>query len=179
MPEAVRRYSEVLRGRSMLVLRAEVFPVECGVRGYLSGSDWKDYQGTGQTSVHRLPPGLRESDELPAPIFTPATKAEEGHDENISESRMREIVGAEVAEELRERALALYKEAEEYARGRGIIIADTKFEFGRGADGRVLLIDEALTPDSSRFWPADRYQPGGPQPSFDKQFVRDYLESLD
>ena len=178
MPEAVRRYSEVLRGRSMLVLRAEVFPVECVVRGYLSGSGWKDYQSTGETSGHRLPPGLRESDELPSPIFTPATKAEEGHDENISESRMREIVGAEVTEELRERALALYREAEEYARGRGIIIADTKFEFGRGADGRVLLIDEALTPDSSRFWPAERYQPGGPQPSFDKQFVRDYLESI-
>jgi phosphoribosylaminoimidazole-succinocarboxamide synthase len=163
----------------MLVLRAEVFPVECVVRGYLSGSGWKDYQRTGETSGHRLPAGLRESDKLPEPIFTPATKAEEGHDENISEQRMAEIVGAGVMEELRGRALALYKEAEEYARGRGIIIADTKFEFGRGADGRVLLIDEALTPDSSRFWPADRYRPGGPQPSFDKQFVRDYLETLD
>jgi len=179
MPDAVRRHSDLLRGRSMLVLRAEVFPVECVVRGYLSGSGWKDYRNTGETSGHRLPPDLRESDKLPSPIFTPATKAEEGHDENISEARMREIVGAEVTEELRGRALALYAEAEEYARGRGIIIADTKFEFGRDREGRVLLIDEALTPDSSRFWPAEHYRPGGPQPSFDKQFVRDYLESLD
>ena len=179
MPESARHYADVLRGRSMLALRAEVFPVECVVRGYLSGSGWKDYQRTGETSGHKLPAGLRESDKLPEPIFTPATKAEEGHDENISEARMRDIVGAEATEELKGRALALYKEAEEYARGRGIIIADTKFEFGRDAGGRVILVDEVLTPYSSRFWPADQYKPGGPQPSFDKQFVRDYLESLD
>ncbi len=179
MPDALRRHAETLRNRSMLVRRTEVFPVECVVRGYLAGSGWKDYRRTGEVCGHKLSPGLRESEKLPEPIFTPATKAEEGHDENISEARMREIVGAEVTEELRERALSLYREAEEYARGRGIIIADTKFEFGRDAEGRVILVDEVLTPDSSRFWPADQYQPGGPQPSFDKQFVRDYLESLD
>jgi phosphoribosylaminoimidazole-succinocarboxamide synthase len=179
MPEAVRAHADTLRGRSMLVRRTEVFPVECVVRGYLAGSGWKDYKATGQTSGHRLPAGLRESDQLPEPIFTPATKAEEGHDENISEERMREIVGREATARLRDTALALYREAEAYARDRGIIIADTKFEFGRAGDGRILLIDEALTPDSSRFWPADRYEPGRPQPSFDKQFVRDYLETLD
>ncbi len=179
MPEAVRANAELLRGRSMLVRRTEVFPVECVVRGYLAGSGWKDYLATGETSGHRLPPGLRESDQLPAPIFTPATKAEEGHDENISEARMRELLGEEVTRHLRDTSLALYREAEAYARGRGIIIADTKFEFGRDRDGRVLLIDEVLTPDSSRFWPADAYEPGRPQASFDKQFVRDYLETLD
>ncbi|HZT59544.1 MAG TPA: phosphoribosylaminoimidazolesuccinocarboxamide synthase [Pyrinomonadaceae bacterium] len=178
MPEAVRESADVLRGRSMFVRRTEVFPVECVVRGYLAGSGWKDYQRTGEVCGHRLPAGLRESDKLAEPIFTPATKAESGHDENISESRMSEIVGAEVAGQLRDTALALYREAETYARSRGIIIADTKFEFGRAADGRILLIDEALTPDSSRFWPADKYAPGGPQASFDKQFVRDYLETL-
>jgi phosphoribosylaminoimidazole-succinocarboxamide synthase len=163
----------------MLVRLTEVFPVECVVRGYLAGSGWKDYQRAGEICGHRLPAGLRESDKLPAPLFTPATKAEEGHDENISESRMAEIVGAEATAQLRATALRLYHEAELYARGRGIIIADTKFEFGRDRDGRVILIDEALTPDSSRFWPADKYAPGRPQPSFDKQFVRDYLETLD
>ncbi|HEV3469957.1 MAG TPA: phosphoribosylaminoimidazolesuccinocarboxamide synthase [Pyrinomonadaceae bacterium] len=178
MPEHLREHADTLRGRSMLVRRTEVFPVECVVRGYLAGSGWKDYLAAGETSGHRLPPGLRESDRLPAPIFTPATKAEEGHDENISEARMREIVGDAVTRHLRDTSLALYREAEAYARARGIIIADTKFEFGRAPDGRILLIDEALTPDSSRFWPADRYEPGRPQPSFDKQFVRDYLESL-
>jgi phosphoribosylaminoimidazole-succinocarboxamide synthase len=178
MPEAVRESADVLRGRSMFVRRTEVFPVECVVRGYLAGSGWKDYQHTGEVCGHHLPADLRESDKLAEPIFTPATKAESGHDENISESRMREIVGAEVTERLRDTALALYREAERYARSRGIIIADTKFEFGRAADGRILLIDEALTPDSSRFWPADRYEPGRPQPSFDKQYVRDYLETL-
>jgi phosphoribosylaminoimidazole-succinocarboxamide synthase len=162
----------------MFVRRTEVFPVECVVRGYLAGSGWKDYQRTGEVCGHRLPADLRESDKLAEPIFTPATKAESGHDENISESRMREIVGAEVTERLRDTALALYREAETYARSRGVIIADTKFEFGRAADGRILLIDEALTPDSSRFWPADKYEPGRPQPSFDKQYVRDYLETL-
>src|SRR2546421_4312245 len=179
MPDPVRVSAETLRGRSMLVRRTEVFPVECVVRGYLAGSGWKDYQHTGEVCGQRLPRGLRESDKLAEPIFTPATKAEEGHDENISESRMREIVGAEVTEYLRDTSLALYREAENYARSRGIVIADTKFEFGRDREGRVLLVDEALTPDSSRFWPADAYAPGGPQPSFDKQFVRDYLETLD
>jgi phosphoribosylaminoimidazole-succinocarboxamide synthase len=178
MPDAVRRHADALRGRSMLVRRTVVFPVECVVRGYLAGSGWRDYQRTGEVCGHRLPAGLRESDKLDEPIFTPATKAESGHDENIGESRMREIVGAEVTERLRDTALALYREAERYARTRGIIIADTKFEFGRAADGRILLIDEALTPDSSRFWPAGRYEPGRPQPSFDKQYVRDYLETL-
>ena len=178
MPDAVRESADVLRGRSMFVRRTEVFPVECVVRGYLAGSGWKDYLRTGEVCGHKLPPGLRESDRLAEPLFTPATKAEEGHDENISESRMREIVGPEATEYLRDTSLALYREAEKYARGRGIIIADTKFEFGRDPAGRVLLVDEALTPDSSRFWPADAYAPGGPQPSFDKQFVRDYLETL-
>lgn len=178
MPDAVRENADALRGRSMLVRRTEVFPVECVVRGYLAGSGWKDYQRTGETSGHSLPEGMRESDKLAGPIFTPATKAEEGHDENISEARMREIVGHEATEHLRETALALYREAETYARSRGIIIADTKFEFGRDRQGRILLIDEALTPDSSRFWPVAKYAPGKSQPSFDKQFVRDYLETL-
>ncbi len=179
MPEVVRRHAEVLRGRSMLVRRTEVFPVECVVRGYLAGSGWKDYRETGEICGHRLPAGLRESAKLPAPLFTPATKAVEGHDENISEARMGEIVGAGTTSILREAALRLYTEAEQYARARGIIIADTKFEFGLGRDGRIILIDEALTPDSSRFWPLAQYAPGRPQPSFDKQFVRDYLEALD
>jgi phosphoribosylaminoimidazole-succinocarboxamide synthase len=178
MPEALREHAELLRGRSMLVRRTEVFPVECVVRGYLAGSGWKDYQSTGEVCGHRLPEGMRESDKLPGPIFTPATKAEEGHDENIPEARMREIVGDEATERLRDISLALYREAELYARGRGIIIADTKFEFGLDSAGRSILIDEALTPDSSRFWPAEEYRAGGPQPSFDKQFVRDYLETL-
>jgi phosphoribosylaminoimidazole-succinocarboxamide synthase len=179
MPDAVRKYADTLRGRAMLVRRAEVFPVECVVRGYLAGSGWKDYQRTGEVCGHKLPAGLRESDKLPAPLFTPATKAEEGHDENISEARMAEVVGGEVTAQLRSASLRLYAEAEEYARSRGIIIADTKFEFGRDREGRIILIDEALTPDSSRFWPLDRYRAGGPQPSFDKQYVRDYLETLD
>jgi phosphoribosylaminoimidazole-succinocarboxamide synthase len=179
MPEAVQQHAEVLRGRTMYVRRTDVFPVECVVRGYLVGSGWKDYKRTGEVCGHRLPENLRESDQLPEPIFTPATKAEEGHDENISEAQMRDIVGAEVTETLRETSLRLYREASEYARSRGIIIADTKFEFGRDGAGNIILIDEALTPDSSRFWPADEYEPGRSQPSFDKQFVRDYLEALD
>lgn len=179
MPEFVRRHAESLRGRSMLVKRTDVFPVECVVRGYLVGSGWKDYLRTGEVCGHHLPAGLRESDQLPEPIFTPATKAEEGHDENISEERMSEIIGREVTTTLREISLRLYREASEYARTRGIIIADTKFEFGRTTDGQIILIDEALTPDSSRFWPADQYEAGKSQPSFDKQFVRDYLETLD
>jgi len=179
MPAAVRKHAAVLRGRSMLVARAEVFPVECVARGYLAGSGLKDYLRTGEVCGHRLPGGLRESEQLPEPIFTPATKAEEGHDENIDEARMSEIVGAGTTARLRDLTLALYAEAESYARGRGIIIADTKFEFGLDRGGRLILVDEALTPDSSRFWPADHYGPGRPQPSFDKQFVRDYLETLE
>ena len=178
MPDVVGQYSDDVKGRSMLVKRAEVFPVECVVRGYLAGSGWKDYLRTGEVCGHQLPPHLRESAALPEPIFTPATKAEEGHDENISEADVRELLGAETTRFLRESSLRLYKEAQEYARGRGIIIADTKFEFGRGRDGQIILIDEALTPDSSRFWPLDSYIPGRSQQSFDKQFVRDYLETL-
>jgi phosphoribosylaminoimidazole-succinocarboxamide synthase len=178
MPAAVRQYAESLRGRSMLVRRASVFPIECVVRGYLAGSGWKDYLRTGEVCGHRLPAGLRESEQLPAPIFTPATKAEAGHDENISEEQMSDIVGRDVMLELRAISLRLYREASEYALSRGIIIADTKFELGRDRAGRFILVDEALTPDSSRFWPADAYAPGQSQPSFDKQFVRDYLESL-
>jgi phosphoribosylaminoimidazole-succinocarboxamide synthase len=178
MNQVIRRHADELKGRSMLVKRAEVFPVECVVRGYLSGSGWKDYLRTGQVCGHELPKGLQESDELPEPIFTPATKAEEGHDENISEAQVRELLGEETTVFLRETSLRLYKEARQYARSRGIIIADTKFEFGRDAKGQIILIDEALTPDSSRFWPVESYQPGSSQQSFDKQFVRDYLENL-
>jgi len=179
MPQAVNQHADKLAGRSMLVRRAEVFPIECVVRGYIVGSGWKDYQRTGEVCGHRLPQGLRESEELATPLFTPSTKAEEGHDENISEARASEIVGHEVARFLRETSLQLYREAREYARSRDIIIADTKFEFGRDASGQIILIDEALTPDSSRFWPLEGYAPGRSQPSFDKQFVRDYLERLD
>jgi len=179
MPAVVRDHASELGGRSMLVRRAKVFPVECVVRGYLSGSGWKDYQRTGEVCGHRLPAGLRESEQLAEPIFTPATKAETGHDENISEKQMAATIGGEATEFLRDVSLRIYQEASAYARGRGIIIADTKFEFGRDSDGRTILIDEVLTPDSSRFWPADSYQAGKSQPSFDKQYVRDYLEGLD
>jgi phosphoribosylaminoimidazole-succinocarboxamide synthase len=179
MPSAIRRHGQNLSGRSMLVRRTEVFTVECVVRGFLSGSGWKDYLRTGAVCGHRLPQGLRESEQLNEAIFTPATKAEEGHDENIDESSMSAIIGTEATALLRETSLRLYKEASAYARSRGIIIADTKFEFGRDRAGRIILIDEVLTPDSSRFWPADQYAPGRAQPSFDKQFVRDYLETLD
>ena len=178
MPQVVSRHTDKLAGRSMLVRRAKVFPVECVVRGYLAGSGWKDYQRTGEVCGHRLPSGLRESEQLPEPIFTPSTKAEQGHDENISEAMVSEILGDETAEFLRNTSLQLYNEARDYARSRGIIIADTKFEFGRDDDGQMILVDEALTPDSSRFWPCDEYEPGKSQPSFDKQFVRDYLETL-
>lgn len=178
MPEVVRQHEDTLRGRSMLVRRTEVFPIECVVRGYITGSGWKDYLRTGEVCGHQLPVGLSESEQLPEPLFTPSTKAEVGHDENISEARMSEILGEEVTTSLREISLQVYKEASEYARTCGIIIADTKFEFGRDKDGRIILIDEVLTPDSSRFWPADKYEPGKSQPSFDKQFVRDYLETL-
>ena len=179
MPDVIRGHAADLRGRSMLVHRTDVFPVECVVRGYLSGSGWKDYQRTAQVCGHELPAGLRESDQLAEPIFTPATKAETGHDENISEQQMAAVIGPEATESLRNVSLQLYREASEYARSLGIIIADTKFEFGRDRTGRIILIDEVLTPDSSRFWPATKYQPGTSQASFDKQFVRDYLEKLD
>src|SRR6266850_1359461 len=178
MPEALRRHSQTLAGRSMLVRRAEVFPVECVVRGYLVGSGWKDYLRTGEVCGHKLASGLRESEELPQPICTPSTKAEEGHDENISEDQVRSMVGQDVTTLLRDTSLLLYSEARDYARSRGIIIADTKFEFGLDSSGALTLVDEVLTPDSSRFWPVDSYEPGKSQPSFDKQFVRDYLETL-
>jgi len=178
MPKPIRRQAFDLRGRAMFVKSAEVFPVECVVRGYLAGSGWKDYQRTGEVCGHRLPPGLRESEQLDKPIFTPATKAETGHDQNITEEQMAELVGAEPTKLLRETSLQLYDEAGKYALERGIIIADTKFEFGRDREGQVILVDELLTPDSSRFWPADSYDVGRAQPSFDKQFVRDYLEGL-
>jgi phosphoribosylaminoimidazole-succinocarboxamide synthase len=178
MPDAIRGHAGELSGRSMLVRRTEVFPVECVVRGYLSGSGWKDYQQTGQVCGHQLPAGLRDSEQLAAPIFTPATKAETGHDENISEQQMSSIVGAEVTDFLRDVSLRLYQEASEYARSRGIIIADTKFEFGRDRESRIILIDEVLTPDSSRFWPVESYEVGRSQTSFDKQYVRDYLERI-
>lgn len=166
-----------LIGRSMLVRKCRPLPIECVVRGYLAGSGWKEYRHTGQVCGVPLPAGLVESAELPHPIFTPATKAEHGHDLNISFDDAAKLVGLDVARQVRDRSLMLYLFARDYARQRGILIADTKFEFGFDGD-RLVLIDEVLTPDSSRFWPADRYRPGGPQPSFDKQFVRDYLESL-
>ena len=165
-------------GRSTEARRLRMFPIECVVRGYLAGSGWKDYQATGSTSGHSLPEGLRESDRLPEPIFTPATKAQTGHDENIDRKRAAELVGAEVLDEVERIAIELYTFASEHAAERGVIIADTKFELGYGTDGRLVLGDEALTPDSSRFWPADEYEPGRGQPSFDKQYVRDYCEAL-
>ena len=178
MPAAIARRPD-LDGRSTLVKRTSVFPVECVVRGYLEGSGLKEYNETGEICGHRLPAGLKQCDKLPEPIFTPATKAAAGHDENIDFKRFAEIAGDDNAEFLRDRSLALYQRASEHAASRGIIIADTKFEFGRDADGSIRLIDEVLTPDSSRFWSADTYEPGHAQPSFDKQFVREYLETLD
>jgi phosphoribosylaminoimidazole-succinocarboxamide synthase len=164
--------------RSTECRRLEMLPLECVVRGYLSGSGWKDYTATGSVCGHSLPAGLTESAELPEPIFTPSTKATTGHDENIDRDQAAELVGADRVAELEATSIALYRFAADYARGRGIVIADTKFEFGLEGNGRLVLADEALTPDSSRFWPADEYRPGGSQPSFDKQFVRDYCESL-
>lgn len=178
MPENIRQNVE-LRGRSMLVQKTKVFPVECVVRGYLEGSGWKDYQQTGEICGHRLPANLSRCEKLPHPILTPATKALTGHDENISEAEFAGIVGAEYAETLRQLSLEIYQKASDYALTRGIIIADTKFEFGLDDSGEILLIDEVLTPDSSRFWSNDDYAPGKSQPSFDKQFVREYLETLD
>jgi len=177
MPEAIRE-TEEFRGRSTLVKKTKVFPVECVVRGYLEGSGWKDYQLTGKICGHDLPSGLRQCEKLPEPIFTPATKAETGHDENITELEFVKIVGAETAAHLTSHSLKIYKEASDYALTRGIIIADTKFEFGTDENGGILLIDEVLTPDSSRFWATETYSPGRSQSSFDKQFVRDYLETL-
>jgi len=176
-PGPVRKYADQLRGRSMLVRRAEIFPVECIVRGYISGSGWKEYKASGKVSGITLPAGLKESEQLPEPIFTPSTKATSGHDENISFDQMSEIVGLETANRLRDLALRVYQKAAAYARERGIIIADTKFEFGQTAQG-ITLADEVLTPDSSRFWPADKYAPGRAQDSYDKQYVRDYLEEI-
>jgi len=176
-PAELQKYARQLRGRSMLVVTADMVTIECVVRGYISGSGWKEYMGNGSVCGIKLPAGLRESDKLPEPIFTPATKATTGHDENISFGRMVELAGAELSEKLRDLSIRIYKKAADYAETRGIIIADTKFEFGRTAKGLVLA-DEVLTPDSSRFWPMDKYHPGGAQESYDKQFVRDYLESI-
>ena len=176
-PQELQQYADQLNGRSMIVRRANMFPVECVVRGYISGSAWKEYKATGKVCGIELPAGLRESEAFPEPIFTPSTKATTGHDENISFAKMCEIVGTEVASTLRDLTLRVYKKAADYARQRGIIIADTKFELGRTANG-ITLADEVLTPDSSRFWPADKYEPGRSQESYDKQYVRDYLEEI-
>ena len=178
MPPPAKAHAGVLAGRSMLCRKARVFPVECVVRGYLAGSGWKEYQASGTVCGVKLPKGLKQCSPLPEPIFTPATKAETGHDENISFEKSCEIIGHEAATTLRDRSIAIYKKAAEYARTRGIIIADTKFEWG-AVDGRIILVDEVLTPDSSRFWPADGYEPGHDQPSFDKQFLRNWLDTLD
>ncbi len=176
-PAAIRKYAGELRGRSMMVMRAEMFPVECVARGYLSGSGWKEYKEAGAVCGIKLPPGLKESDQLPEPLFTPATKASTGHDINISFEETCKLVGPELGRQLRDLTLRAYKKAADYARQRGIIIADTKFEFGKTAKG-IILADEVLTPDSSRFWPADTYQPGKAQDSYDQQYVRDYLEEI-
>jgi len=180
-PAATHLFAETLEGRSMLVRKTDPLPIECVARGYLSGSGWKDYGRTGQVCGIPLPPGLAESARLPEPIFTPATKAESGHDENISAEAATRIVGADRLAEVKRLTLEIYRRASAHAESCGIILADTKFEFGlerSGAGERLLWIDEALTPDSSRFWPKDEYRPGGPQPSFDKQYVRDYLEQI-
>jgi phosphoribosylaminoimidazole-succinocarboxamide synthase len=186
-PGEARRSAKLLQGRSMLVARTEPLPIECVARGYLSGSGWKDYVATGKVCGIRLPNGLRESGRLPEPIFTPATKAQTGHDINITEKDAADLVGKRVLERVRDLTLRLYSEGAAHAESCGIIVADTKFEFGllpvaendhRPVEDRIILIDEVLTPDSSRFWPADGYNPGGAQPSFDKQFVRDYLEQI-
>ena len=181
-PEPLRQHADVLRGRSMLVRRTQPMAIECVVRGYLSGSGWKEYQKTGRVCGIELPAGLKESDRLPRPIFTPSTKAESGHDINITEAEAAAIVGADRIRDLRELSLEVYRRGAAHAEKLGIIVADTKFEFGlvesAGTPASLMLIDEVLTPDSSRFWPADAYAPGGPQPSYDKQYVRDYLEQI-
>jgi phosphoribosylaminoimidazole-succinocarboxamide synthase len=178
LPAKLQPFAAKLARRSMIVKKASPLAIECVVRGYLAGSGWKEYQERQSVCGIKLPPGLKESSELPEPLFTPATKAESGHDENISFVEAARIVGEDIAEQARAASMKIYNFARDYARQRGIIIADTKFEFGL-LDGKLILIDELLTPDSSRFWPADQYQPGKSQPSFDKQFVRDYLETLD
>jgi phosphoribosylaminoimidazole-succinocarboxamide synthase len=177
-PKELHRYRDILEGRSMLVKKAKGIPVECIVRGYLSGSGWKDYKRNRSVCGIGLPEGLRESDRLPEPIFTPSTKEDVGHDINVSQEYVEKEIGREITGKLKEATIAIYKKASAYAESKGVIIADTKFEFGIH-DGKVIIIDEVLTPDSSRFWPKDEYKPGGAQPSFDKQFVRDYLETLD
>jgi phosphoribosylaminoimidazole-succinocarboxamide synthase len=176
-PSAFDAYRSDLEGRTMVVRKTQPLPIECVVRGYVSGSGWKDYRATGKICGIALPPGLKESGRLPAPIFTPATKAAAGHDENISFDEAAALVGGNLAERVRNVSLEIYRRAAAYAEPRGVILADTKFEFGL-IDNELIWIDEALTPDSSRFWPASEYHPGGPQPSFDKQFVRDYLERI-
>jgi phosphoribosylaminoimidazole-succinocarboxamide synthase len=178
LPANLQPFAAQLARRSMIVKKAKPLAIECVVRGYLAGSGWKEYQERGSVCGIKLPPGLKDSSELPEPLFTPATKAETGHDENISFEEAARIVGEDIAGEARAASMKIYNSARDYARQRGIIIADTKFEFGL-LDGKLILIDEVLTPDSSRFWPADQYKPGKSQPSFDKQFVRDYLETLD
>jgi phosphoribosylaminoimidazole-succinocarboxamide synthase len=177
-PEPARAAADLLRGRSMLVTRTEPLPIECVARGYLSGSGWKDYVASGELCGIKLPAGLRESDRLPEPLFTPATKAQSGHDINISEREAANLIGTELLARVRDLTLKIYASGAAHAESRGIIVADTKFEFGLLPGGDVILIDEVLTPDSSRFWPEDQYRPGGAQPSFDKQFVRDYLERI-
>jgi len=177
-PQSFRAHGEALRGRSMLVRRTTPVPIECVARGYLAGSGWKDYRATGAVCGVPLPPGLTESSRLPEPIFTPATKADTGHDVNVSEDEAGRLVGTELIRRLRDLTLELYAHGVSHAEERGIILADTKFEFGTTPDGELILIDEVMTPDSSRYWPADGYAPGRPQPSFDKQFVRDYLEGI-
>jgi len=175
-PDELQKFGDILNGRSMLVKKADVFPIECIVRGYLSGSGWRSYQKTGEICGIKLPPGLKESQKLDEPLFTPSTKAESGHDVNISFEKMKKLIGDEYAERLKELSLKMYNRGTEYACEKGIIIADTKFEFGK-IDDEIIVVDELLTPDSSRFWPADLYEPGRSQPSFDKQYVRDYLVS--
>lgn len=177
-PKELEKYKTLLSGRSMLVKKAKPLPVECIVRGYLSGSGWKDYQKTGSICGIKLPKGLRESEKLPEVIFTPSTKADVGHDENVSQDYIERQIGKEITDKIKALSIAVYSKARDYADKRGIIIADTKFEFGI-IDNKIILIDEVLTPDSSRFWPKDKYELGKAQPSFDKQFVRDYLETLE
>ena len=177
-PPDVRRYADVLSGRSMLVRKTNPVPIECVARGYLSGSGWKEYRAERSVCGVPLPAGLRESDRLPEPIFTPATKASSGHDVNVSADEAGRLVGTELVRRLRELTMALYHFGAAHAESRGIILADTKFEFGLTETGEIILIDEVMTPDSSRYWPRDQYRPGGPQPSFDKQYVRDYLEQI-
>ena len=174
----ITQHKDMLDGRSMLVKKVEVIPVECVIRGYLAGSGWKEYQNTQSICGIKLPPGLKESEKLPEPIFTPSTKATTGHDENIPFSEVVDSIGKKLAEELKEKSMKVYLKASEHARNKGIIICDTKFEWGITKDNKIILIDEVLTPDSSRFWPRDGYEPGKPQHSYDKQFIRDYLESI-